>query len=100
MLADPTLTIRTWYDDGELPRWAPVKVTWVDSESTMCWQPVTDYDEVAEQVCVTAGLLVNVTKTLLVLTLSHDEVNDAINGVIVIPLVAIRTLQKLGGKRK
>lgn len=100
MLTDPTFSILTWYDNGELPRGIPVRVTWIDSESTMCWQPISDFDDPVEQLCVTVGLLVNVSKTLLILALSYDETNDAVNGVISIPLVAVRTLQKLGGKRK
>jgi hypothetical protein len=69
-------------------------VTWIDSETTHGWEPVTDVSDSALSV-FSVGFLIKETPEFICLCHSYDTLNENYNGGIKIPIAAIQEVRTI-----
>jgi hypothetical protein len=79
---------------SEFQRWETVFVTWVDSGSHDSWM---SEDEIPMEIplCHTSGFYYKQTDEIIAIAGSRDTASDNVCNVMVIPLVAIKSIKKV-----
>jgi hypothetical protein len=80
-------------------KWPLVCVRWLDSSSPRGWQPLAEWSGIGSLECVSVGFLFAVdadSKTIIPhFSYPDDDVNRQGNGIMVIPLGAITSIERL-----